>query len=47
MGHPLAPSIMQRISTSVARAVMARFNITMVAYLDDWLFFAKEEIPVP
>jgi hypothetical protein len=39
MGHPLAPSIMQRVATAVARSVTQQFNITMVAYLDDWLFF--------
>jgi hypothetical protein len=46
MGHPLAPSMMQRVSTAVARSVTHQFGITMVAYLDDWLFFSESDIPV-
>jgi hypothetical protein len=46
MGHPLAPSIMQRIATGVARAITQRFGVTMVAYLDEWLFFHHTAIPV-
>jgi hypothetical protein len=46
MGHPLAPSLMQRFSTAVARYLHRRFHTTMVAYLDDWLFFSKDQIPV-
>jgi hypothetical protein len=46
MGHPLAPSIMQRVATGVARTVTDKFDLTMVAYLDDWLFFSQHPIPV-
>jgi hypothetical protein len=46
MGHPLAPSIMQRVATAVARMVTQQFQITMVAYLDDWLFFKEGDIAV-
>jgi hypothetical protein len=46
MGHPLAPSMMQRVATAVARSVTHTFQITMVAYLDDWLFFSDNDIPV-
>jgi hypothetical protein len=47
MGHPLAPSITQRVATAVARLVTHHFNVTMVAYLDDWLFFSQHPVPVP
>lgn len=48
MGHPLAPSVMQRISTAVTRHLYKKSAITMVAYLDDWLFFSEQdELPVP
>jgi hypothetical protein len=47
MGHPLAPAIMQRFSTAVARYLHLKFHTTMVAYLDDWLFFSMSKIPVP
>jgi hypothetical protein len=46
MGHPLAPSIMQRLATTVATYLQMRFDITMVAYLDDWLMFSQSPIPV-
>jgi hypothetical protein len=46
MGHPLAPFIMQRVATMVARSVIQQFDINMVAYLDDWLFFSHHPIPV-
>ncbi|PNF29003.1 hypothetical protein B7P43_G14932 [Cryptotermes secundus] len=39
-------SIMQRASVAVARHLHRRFNITMVTYLDDWLFFADNHLPV-
>jgi hypothetical protein len=44
MGHPLAPAVMQRLSIAVARLLHQRFNITMVAYLDDWLIFSIRPI---
>lgn len=47
MGHPLAPSIMQRVSTTVARHLHVMCDVSMVAYLDDWLFFSSQPIPVP
>jgi hypothetical protein len=37
---------MQRVSLAVARTLHERFNITMVSYLDDWLIFSTEVIPV-
>jgi hypothetical protein len=46
MGQPLAPSMMQRVSTAVARSVTNTLGITIVAYLDDWLFFPDTAIPV-
>jgi hypothetical protein len=46
MGHPLAPALMQKFSIPVARYLHQRFNITMVAYLDDWLLFSEDPIPV-
>jgi hypothetical protein len=45
MGQPLAPTTMQRLSIAVAR-LHQQHNITMVAYLDDWLTFSLEPIPV-
>jgi hypothetical protein len=39
MGHPLAPSIMQRLATAVAPHLHQLIGIAMVAYLDDWLVF--------
>jgi hypothetical protein len=47
IGHPLAPSIMQRVATAVARMVTQQFQVNMVAYLDDWFFFKEGTIPVP
>jgi hypothetical protein len=35
MGHPLAPSIMQRLPTNMARHLHNTRNGTLVAYLDD------------
>jgi hypothetical protein len=46
MGHPLAPSIMQRVSLAVAR-LLHRHYVTIVSYLDDWLIFSAAPIPVP
>jgi hypothetical protein len=47
MGHPLAPAIMQQFSIAIARHLHREFQTTMVAYLDDWLFFSTTKIPVP
>lgn len=46
MGHPLAPLIMQRLSTTVARHLHNTCNVTLVAYLDDWLIFSPSPLPV-
>jgi hypothetical protein len=46
MGHPLAPSIMQRRATTVARYIHQHFDISMVASLDDWLIFSQSQLPV-
>jgi hypothetical protein len=46
MGHPLAPSIMQRVSLAVARVLHARFDVVMESYLDDWLLFYTTTLPV-
>jgi hypothetical protein len=46
MGHPLAPPIMQRLSTTVARHLHNTCNVTLVAYLDDWLIFRPSTLPV-
>jgi hypothetical protein len=46
MGHPLAPAIMQRFSTAVARYLHEQLGISMVAYLD-WLLFQDQPISVP
>jgi hypothetical protein len=46
MGHPLAPSIMQRVSLIVARTLHQNFDVTMISYLDDWLIFATSPLPV-
>jgi hypothetical protein len=46
MGHPLAPGIMQRFSIAVARHLHQVLDVTMIAYLDDWLFFSSHMIPV-
>lgn len=45
MGHTLAPSIMQRLATDVARHLHQQFQVCMVAYLDDWLLFSEDVIP--
>jgi hypothetical protein len=42
MGHSLAPSIMQRFATDVARQLHLRFQVALVAYLDDWLIFGPQ-----
>jgi hypothetical protein len=39
MGHPMAPSIMQRLATTVARHLHQECDVHMVAYLDDWLVY--------
>jgi hypothetical protein len=46
MGHPLAPSILQRFAAQVAAVLHRNHDIAMVAYLDDWLLFGAQ-IPVP
>jgi hypothetical protein len=46
MGHPLAPVIMQRFSTAIARLLHRVCDVTMVAYLDDWLLFSQRPLPV-
>jgi hypothetical protein len=38
---------MQRLSIAVAWVLHQSFDITMVAYLDDWLLFSQQPIPVP
>lgn len=45
MGHPLAPSIMQRLGMDVARHLHLKFGISMAVYLDDWLIFTLDELP--
>jgi ribonuclease HI len=45
MGHALAPAFMQRISTAVARHLHYKHQVSMVAYLDDWLIFGSQ-LPV-
>jgi hypothetical protein len=47
MGHPLAPAIMQRLSVAVARTLHQHHDVTMMAYLDYWLIFSTQQIPVP
>jgi hypothetical protein len=42
MGHPLAPYILQRVASSVAAHLNARFDVAMIAYLDDWLIFGPQ-----
>ncbi|XP_071447403.1 uncharacterized protein [Hetaerina americana] len=37
MGHALAPAIMQRWARAVIHEVYRKFEIVMIAYLDDWL----------
>jgi hypothetical protein len=39
MGHPLAPYILQCLSTAVANKLNQQFQVSMIAYLDDWLIF--------
>jgi hypothetical protein len=39
MGHPMAPSVMQRLTIAMAHYLHHHHSINMVAYLDDWLFF--------
>jgi hypothetical protein len=46
MGHPLAPSILQRLAQRVAAHLHSMYQFAMVSYLDDWLIFA-ETLPVP
>jgi hypothetical protein len=45
MGHPLAPSILQRFSAQVASVLHRQHDVSMVAYLDDWLLFGPQ-LPV-
>lgn len=40
MGHPLAPSILQRVSSKVAAYLHAGHGVCTVAHPDDWLLFA-------
>jgi hypothetical protein len=42
MGHPLAPYVLQRLSLAVAAYLNQHFNVSMISYLDDWLFFAPQ-----
>jgi hypothetical protein len=42
MGHPMAPYILQRLANAVATHLNHHFNISLVAYLDDWLIFGPE-----
>jgi hypothetical protein len=46
MGHPLAPYILQRLSTAVANKLNQQFQVSMIAYLDDWLIFGPH-LPAP
>jgi hypothetical protein len=39
MGHPLAPYVLQRLSTAVATRLNHQFHLSMITYLDDWLIF--------
>jgi hypothetical protein len=39
MGHALAPSIMQRAAQAVTAHLYSTFNLSMCAYLDDWLLW--------
>jgi hypothetical protein len=45
MGHPLAPSILQRYAAQVASILHRLHGVAMVAYLDDWLIFGHQ-VPV-
>jgi hypothetical protein len=42
MGHPLAPSKLQRFSAHVSAVLHNQHGVSMVAYLDDWLLFAQD-----
>lgn len=42
MGHPLAPSILQRLAQAVAAKLHQLYEVAVVSYLDDWLNFGKE-----
>jgi hypothetical protein len=42
MGHPLAPYVLQRVSLAVATYLHQRFSVSMISYLDDWLFFSPQ-----
>jgi hypothetical protein len=44
MGHPLDPYVLQRLSLAVAmyEYLHQQYDISMVSYLDDWLFFAPQ-----
>jgi hypothetical protein len=46
MGHPMAPYYMQRLTTAVARHPHQRHGISVVNYLDDWLLYSSDPIPV-
>jgi hypothetical protein len=46
MGHPLAPAIMQRFAIAVTRLLHQVSDVTMVAYLDDWLLFSPRPMQV-
>jgi hypothetical protein len=41
MGDPLAPYILQRVSSAVATYLNQRFDVAMIAYLDDCLIFGR------
>jgi hypothetical protein len=45
MGHPLAAALMQRIAISVARHLHQKIQVSMVAYLDDWLVYSTGTLP--
>jgi hypothetical protein len=42
MGHPLGPYVLQRLSLAVATYLNRHHDVSMVSYLDDWLFFAPQ-----
>jgi len=42
MGHALAPYILQRLALAVSQYLNQHFNISMMAYLYDWLVFGTQ-----
>jgi hypothetical protein len=48
MGHVMVPSIMQRLAVAVGRFLHHHHGVSMVAYLDDWLIFHRNNFdPAP